>query len=223
VSFYGLSGTRAGFYGIYHKAGVRRPSDGPAPASCPWVNEWRQNSKYFYVLNRDSRFDDLRDRLVIEWGRATQAWTQNATNKEVLAVHEPGRRLPPFDDYLEFVLTYGQLRDLFANEHAHQDWRAQLRAVGGVYLILAETTGALYVGSASGEEGLWGRWREYARSRDGGNKRLRALITQDSAYPRSFRFSVLQILPKTMAREQVLQREAVYRQKLGSRAIGLNL
>jgi hypothetical protein len=34
---------------------------------------------------------------------------------------------------------------------------------------------------------------------------------------------VLQILPKTMARDEVVRREALYKHKLGTRATGLNL
>ena len=115
------------------------------------------------------------------------------------------------------------MQDLFAAEEAHRDWRARLQAVGGVYLILAETTGDLYVGSASGEGGIWSRWREYAHTGHGGNGLLRDLIRQDKAYPANFRFSVLQILPKTIARDEIIRREAIYKQQLGTRARGLNL
>jgi hypothetical protein len=131
--------------------------------------------------------------------------------------------LPPFDDYLEFSLSYAQLRDLFANEEAHREWQARLSAVAGLYLILAEGSGDLYVGSASGEGGIWARWREYARSGHGGNALLRDLIRFDSSYPERFRFSMLQILPKTMSRDEVPRREALYKTKLGTRAKGLNL
>ena len=44
-----------------------------------------------------------------------------------------------------------------------------------------------------------------------------------SVYPNQFRFSVLQILPKTMARDEVVRREALHKRKLGTRATGLNL
>ena len=88
-------------------------------------------------------------------------------------------------------------------------------------MILAQKSGDLYVGSAYGESGIWGRWRKYAKSGDGGNAPLRALIEHDSDYPKQFRFSVLQILPKTLARDEVLQREVLYNHKLGTRATGL--
>ena len=114
------------------------------------------------------------------------------------------------------------MKTMFANEEAHRDWRIHLSAVAGIYLIVAEGTGNLYVGSAYGEGGIWGRWRNYARSGDGGDVRLRELIESDSSYPQQFRFSVLQTLPKTMAREEVISREVAYKHKLGKRAACLN-
>ncbi len=223
VSFYGLPGTRAGFYGVYKVLGHRPAREGHTLEGCPWSFEWHQQAKFFYTLERDPRFDGLRDRLIVDWGLATRSWVQKVSNKPVLEIQEPGRRLPPFDDYLEFSLTFAQLKDLFANEEAHREWRARLSAVGGVYLILAETSGDLYVGSASGEGGVWGRWRQYAASGDGGNALLRDLIQRDAAYPDRFRFSLLQVLPKTMARDEISRRESFYKVKLGSRAKGLNL
>src|SRR2546423_737530 len=41
-------------------------------------------------------------------------------------------------------------------------------------------------------------------------------------YPEQLRFSILQILPKSVTRDEVIQREALFKQKLGSRAHGLN-
>jgi hypothetical protein len=95
--------------------------------------------------------------------------------------------------------------------------------VAGVYLILAEKTGDLYVGSAYGAGGVWGRWAQYAQSGHGGNKRLVELLARDGDYPARFRFSLLQILPKTFTKDEVIAREGVFKEKLGTRATGLNL
>src|SRR6185503_3532080 len=65
-------------------------------------------------------------------------------------------------------LTHGELRYLFEHQEANSEWRARLAAVAGVYLILATTTGRQYVGSATGIEGLWGRWAAYAVDGHGG-------------------------------------------------------
>jgi hypothetical protein len=231
VSFYGLSGTRAGFYGVYKILAyrTRQPGEGPTLKSCDWSKEWDLDAKCFYELERDSRFDDFRDRIIIDWGPGALAWVQDLhrknkrdRNKPVLEILESGRKLPPFDDYLEFSLTYAQLQDLFQNEEAHRDWRIPLSAVAGVYLILAQQSGDLYIGSAYGADGIWGRWRHYAMSGNGDNAQLRELIKGNSAYPGQFRFSVLQILPKTMTRNEVIRRETLYKAKLGTRAHGLN-
>lgn len=41
-------------------------------------------------------------------------------------------------------------------------WRAALSAVAGIYLITDMKTGKVYVGSATGDGGIWTRWSQYA-------------------------------------------------------------
>ena len=135
-----------------------------------------------------------------------------------------GRVLQPFKDYLDFSLSYHELTDLVANAKAHRDWVSSLSAVAGVYLILAQSTGHQYVGSAYGLDGIWGRWLQYASNGHGENEMLRELMDSDgSAYPNAFRFSILQVLPKTTATPEVIRWESLYKAKLGTRASGLNL
>ena len=67
-----------------------------------------------------------------------------------------------------------------------------------------------------------GRWSAYAKDGHGGNKLLEDLIATDPAYPAAFSYSLLQILPKTFARSEVLEWEQQYKTKLGSQATGLN-
>jgi hypothetical protein len=156
------------------------------------------------------------------WGSGTKAWVQNLKNKPVAESLPPGRKLPPFGDYLEFSLTYAQLKELFENKEAHRDWWTSLQAVAGVYLILTPS-GEQYVGSAYGASGIWGRWRSYAKSGHGGNAKFKKLVRHNrTVFPEQFRFSVLQILPKTMAFSEVVRRETQYKHKLGTRARGLN-
>jgi hypothetical protein len=204
------------FYGVYKVLGHNSPRTRPA-----LTQEWSQ-ARFFYDLERDPRFHDFRDRLIVDWGGGTRAWVQKLDNTPLLEILPAGRKLSPFVDYLEFSLTHAELRALFENEEAHRDWQIPLSAVAGIYLILDERSGNQYIGSAHGESGIWGRWRDYASSGHGGNLQLRDLIKKDSRYSDQFRFSVLQILPKTMARDEVLQRETRYKQKLGTRATGLN-
>jgi len=223
VSFYGLTGTQACFFGIFRKRGVRLSAKGEVPDGCAWAREWQEQCRYFYALERVRGFEDLEDRIVIDWGLGTRNWCQRLANKPVVELAPKGKRLPPFDDYLEFSLSYAELKELFASPEAHREWRARLEAVGGIYLILAGASGEQYVGSAHGSGGIWARWKQYAVSGHGGNIRLRKLIDGDPTYPAGFRFSLLQILPRTISRDELLKREASFKEKLGSRAYGLNL
>lgn len=222
VSFVGLRGTRARFVGVYKVLG-RRPADQAViPYGSPF-EDWRKPEHYFYELQRVSGFEDLEHRLVIDWGRAAIAWHQKASNKEILEILPKGQFREPFEDYLEFKLTYSELKYLVAHQEANKEWRARLSAVASIYLVLASTTGEQYVGSAYGTDGIWGRWSFYVRDGHGGNSKLRALIDTNAAYPENFTYSVLQILPRTLSQRDVLKWESRFKEKLGSRATGLNL
>jgi hypothetical protein len=223
VSCYGLAGTRACFYGVF-TVGRRRPgSEGPIPTNCPWAAEWRNKCPHFYDFERLPGYEALEHRLVIDWGKDAINFCQKLSNMPVLELLPAGRRLPVFDDYLEFALSYRELKELYRHADAHGDWRSALQAVAGVYLILAEKSGDLYVGSACGAAGIWGRWEQYAHTGHGGNKLLVDLLARDPDYPERFRFSLLHILPKTLTRDEVIQREGLYKHKLGTCARGLNL
>ncbi len=65
VSFYGLSGTRAGFFGVYKVLGYHSASEGRT-----LTQKWSE-AQFFYDLERDPQFDDFRDRLIIDWGPGT--------------------------------------------------------------------------------------------------------------------------------------------------------
>lgn len=223
ISFYGLPNDRACFYGVYRVHGVRPVHEGAALVGCPPLTRWRETCDFFYAMERDDRFDNWRDRFIIDWGRgSSRSWHQRLKNKQIVEILPPGRKLEPFRDFLEFSLTHAQLKDLFKNEEAHRAWKIPISNVGGIYLILAQKTGDLYIGSAYGATGIWGRWQQYADTGDGGNVKIKELIAKDPDYPASFRFSILHILPRSMSRDAVIQRETEYKIKLGTRAVGLN-
>ena len=219
VSFVGTEGTKARFIGVYRV--LARRDDGrqmPVPPGCP--PELGQG-RYFYELQREPGYEDLENRVVIEWGRAAIAFVQKLSNKEVIELLPKGQFRPPFRDYLDFTLTHAELVELYAHADANKEWRARLAAVAGIYLILATEDGTQYVGSASGAEGIWGRWAAYAHNGHGGNKQLIELINRNPRYPAAFSYSILQILPKSFGRDEALKLEQRYKEKLGSRSTGL--
>jgi len=221
VTFMGDGGTRAKLLGVYRILEERASTPNDIPKESPLV-EWRHRPGYFYELEHQQQYVDLEGRVVIEWGAGALAWHQHMRNKPIIEILPAGRVLEPFSDYLDFTLTYPQLQDLFSKPTAHRDWYSSLSAVAGIYLILAETTGHQYVGLAYGLDGIWGRWQQYASNGHGNNKLLRKIIRDDVAYPNAFRYSLLQVLPKTTKDSEVIRWENQYKTKLGSRAMGLN-
>jgi len=222
VSFTGDGGTRAKFLGVYRVANGRRRTPADIPEDSPF-QDWLNQPGYFYELEYVPQFADLEGRVVVEWGAGALAWHQYMKNKPVIEIFPSGRALQPFSDYLDFTLSYRELQELMTNEAAHRDWQSSLSAVAGIYMILAETTGQQYVGSAYGLTGIWGRWQQYAANGHGNNKLLKQVIKDDPEhYPKSFRYSVLQVLPKSTKDSEVIRWETQYKHKLGSRATGLN-
>ena len=202
VSFVGAGRTQARLVGVYQVLGRKPGHAGCLPEGCPH-SDWL-DCDYFYEMRRLSGFEALEGRVVIEWGKGARLWHQRPTNKEVVEILPKGQPVPLFEDYLGFTLTHDELKDLYSKPEVNREWRARLSAVAGVYLILATTTGEQYVGSAHGVEGFWGRWASYARDGHGGNKLLRDLIEKNPAYPKAFSYSILQILPPTLAPSEVL-------------------
>lgn len=221
VCFVGDGGTRARFIGVYRVLGETPANPTHVPKRCPYT-EWRTDSNYFYKLRYEPQYEDLVGRIVMDWGAGAIQWAQHLRNKPVIEVFPKGRRLPPFSDYLDFTLSHDELKYLFSQPKAHRDWQSSLSAVAGVYLILSQDTGAQYVGSAYGSEGIWGRWQQYAANGHGSNVMLRELVETDERYPEAFQYSLLQVLPKSTTPAEVIRWENQYKMKLGSRAIGLN-
>ena len=224
VTFCGDGGTRAKLLGVYRVVSGRNRTQKDLPKGTPF-EVWRTadySDGFFYDLERQQEYADLEGRVVIDWGSAAISWHQYTTNKPVIEVYPPGRSLIPFTDYLDFSLSFNELKTLVQNPEAHRDWKTSLSSVAGVYLILAETTGEQYVGSAYGLDGIWGRWSTYAKTKHGNNKLLKELVAKDTAYPEAFRFSLLQVLPKSTKKAEVIRWENQYKHKFGSRATGLN-
>ena len=232
VSFTADGGGRAKFYGVYRVLNQRAQTSDDIPEDSPLSDRRNDEGRFFYDLESEKDYEHLKGKLVIDWGKSDLSWQQWLKNNSVIEilgikiVISPGcspSALGRFTDYLGFSLAYHELQELIANPNDYRDWQASLSAVAGVYLILAQTTGELYIGSAYGQSGIWGRWEEYATTGHGGNTLLMEMIESYSDYPEAFRYSVLHFLPKSTTPAEVIQWEQRYKEKLGTRAKGLNL
>ncbi len=140
---------------------------------------------------------------------------------EVSSLLDAPRDTPRFRGYRDVRLSFGQLTRII--ESAPEDWLTALSNVAGVYLIVADD-GQQYVGSATGADGLWDRWKTYVET--GGHGGNVALVEHLTAKPKAaarFQFSVLEIADTTASVQDVLDRESHWKRVLGTRATGLNL
>lgn len=224
VSCLGIENNQALFIGVYKVLNTSKVNGFPDEYDVPYRGKAKLHSRYRYDLEKQPGFEDLEKRLVIKWQNIAQAWCMKIdTNEKEVVQLLPKGYVKDFPGYLELNLSYSELQGIINDPIANSVWHKMLSSVGGVYLILDTKEGLQYVGSASGKEGILGRWKEYAKSGHGGNKKIMQLIDSDPNRVHKLRFSILQTLPKTLTTNEVIIEEQKYKDKLGSRAYGLNL
>lgn len=179
------------------------------------------NRVYYNFMERET-FRSLCNRLVIDWGSATQRWYQRILDKPVVQLLPEGF-LEPFPGWENVNVSHVFLKALIAAPAGNPDWFKFLSEHDGVYVIRDTSSGKLYVGSAySGSEtgGIWGRWSGYAKSGTNGNKGLVELVKDDPAYPENFFYSLHHVVPRgSSSAKQVLRLEGLLKEKLGARSI----
>ncbi len=214
VSFIGEGGTFARFIGVFKVVGCRKLLEKELSIDGGFT-------AFQYDMEELSEFDDLKERVIIDWGKGAINWHQSFDRiKAVVEIH-PGLHYRQFTDYFDFILGFRQLQEIVTNQYS--DWKRMLSATKGVYLINDTKTGKLYVGSAYGDNGIWGRWSSYVLTKGhGGNKMLKELIKSEANYAYNFQFSILMLLPKTITADQAFEKEKLFKRKLGTSSFGLN-
>ncbi len=182
----------------------------------------KRGGKYYYELEELTEFEYLSNRAVIDWGSNAIAWHQwyDKQPKEVIQILPKGY-LGDFPGLLNFVLDFNELKRLTENPEANEDWKNHMSSVNGIYLILDNKKGNQYIGSANGKGGIWQRWQEYAQTIHGGNKKLIGLCKTKN-YQNNFHYSILQTLPSNITQKEIIKIENLYKEKLGTKAHGLN-
>ena len=216
LSFIGIENNLAEFYGAYRVDGDRPFKKKDFAGYPSYLSEAHQDGKprILYHLTELEEFSELRGRLITQW-KSTRGWFQ----KRDLDVYEllPQVKAAAFPGYQDVILKLPELREIFANPRAHRDWKAALKSNAGIYRIVDLATGKIYIGSAYGAEGIWGRWQTYARNGHGGNKMLKEVDDRSK-----FQWSIVRTLSTTMSQRDVIGIERLEKEKHGSKAIGLN-
>lgn len=209
VSFIGETGTKARFVGVYKILGF---------VDSPFADD-----EIVLDLQRMDSFVPLEEKYVIDWGKATTSWNQYYYNKKNVVRIDEGidiaSEIPSIDSLQDVVLSYPLLQRIIQ----HPDWVEELKKVHCIYAILDTLKGKLYVGSTYNTNGIYGRWEEYAKNGHGDDKDLNRLIADDPTYAADhFQWTILELLPLDISAEKAIERESIWKIKLGTRKFGYN-
>jgi GIY-YIG catalytic domain-containing protein len=170
-------------------------------ADCRWFN-----------LQLLDSLKEWKGKLAVRWPPPAVNWARWADRIfPIQAIHPESILVPPMPSRRELVLDWGQLQVL------PKSWADRLSQWRGIYLIRDTTDGKCYVGSACGEQNIYGRWLNYAASGDGGNKRLR------ERDPSNFLVSILEVLGHDLPLDEVVALENTWKTRLHTRSTGLNV
>jgi hypothetical protein len=218
ASFIGMNAREGLFVGLY-KVGVRRPLSEKEF----WSIRAHQDMKPFglagftatphrqTILWFDLKLTDLyanwKGKLIIDWPPPERSWFRWANRgefqvKSILPESALATAVPPWD---EIVLSYDALKNL------PNSWKAVLANWRGIYLIVDTSDRKPYVGAAYGADNIYGRWMNYARGKNGGNKLMQG---RD---PKNFRFSILQRPSPDITVDEIVVIENKWKQRLHTR------
>ena len=175
-------------------------------------------------------YEPFLGRLVVEWKNLSQQFyyvkpeiINSIELKEILPLPylESGESFPGYEAVSK---TYRELRNIITK----QDWCDALSNVYGVYVLTDESNGKQYVGSATGEQGVYGRWSTYLddgydkteeNDKDYPNKGLKELVESDTIdyIKNNFRYSILECFPKNeFGKGKAREREQYWKKVLQS-------
>ena len=186
-------GTLAKFLSCYKVIGAVPDTSDVMPRGYPHPESFRGDGSYFSLKYIDL-LEEYEGKLTIDWGSSTRMWHQKGTTeKPIISIQANEKKV--FSGFENLILTYDELKEIISNPTIYEAWHIALSSVNAIYLIV---------------------------DRDGHNKRMKELMC---AYPeryRYFQFSILQILPKTVTDDEVIQTETLYKKKLLTIPFGLN-
>ncbi len=186
-------------------------------------HDWPE-TKIGYKVELTNQFENLIGRLVIDFSRCKKAkrgrafLLENHINEmsvsEILQNPYEGEKFPGYDNVR---IDFSSLESLVRNQKI--DWKTALENVKGIYLIVDKCNGKKYVGSASGDSGIWSRWCTYINTGHGHNNGLVEIIGQnDIEYARkNFQFAILELRSMKTDDDTIINRESFWKKVLLTR------
>ena len=209
VSFIGEESTSSRFVGVYKNNGILQ-----------MLPDYKGEAHARFDIQEISGFELLKERVIIDWNNPVQ-WLQHYNEMPVIRIDRGlmENNLPVFVRYEDVVLNYTQLKTIINSNNP--EWKSRLESCNCIYLILDKSNGKQYVGSTYNTKGIWGRWSEYAKTGHGDDVELKKCIDSDPKYAeKNFQWCILETLPIKILPEQAIERESLYKRKLGTRMYG---
>ena len=128
-----------------------------------------------------------------------------------------------FQGYDSVNVSFGLLKKIFDGEIMPTYYNA-LKKITGVYCLTDTKTGKLYIGSATGNEGVSQRWGNYLNSSHGGNKKLIKLYDDNGKeyFENHFTFTLLEYFGLSYDAEEIKKREQYWKRCLQTIKFGYN-
>lgn len=214
-------GQHARFMRMYVHDGTSRPADQEdMPDGYPTENMPKSGDR-LYPLKPSELLANYRDRLIIEW-KATQTLAEYTEQvcPPIISLADPNPE--PFPGYDDLTIDRETLESIFDEPARYEKWVEALRNVQAVYLITCLEDGAQYVGSATGDENLLQRWRDYRKTEDGRNTGIARHLAKYPDHLKSFRYSILRVYGASASRATVAADEILFKKRLDSVKHGMN-
>lgn len=226
ISFIGGEKNTATFYGLYEIKSISEGKDLPRVSSglSKYYQPADPQKSFFLELKKVDGYSKFKDRLVIDW-LVPRGWYNEygrAKEKPVIRLF-PFRFVSEFPGLMNIRISFSELKAIIRTPESHEEWYNSLTRLQAVYLILNTKTGDQYIGTTYGKNGLWQRWESYVSSGGtGGNKRFKELKAKDPDFSQNLQFSILEVLTRTADKSYCIHKESLWKEKLGTRAFGLN-
>lgn len=198
------------------------------------LDETKVDQYTFFGHEPIKEYENLFGRVIIKYHKAG-AFIKLTGNKigelEVEQIlPETLDQIDSFPGYKNVSVSYSELKNKLDKS---KEWQTALKCRKGVYVISDQQTGKLYVGSAYGKNGIYGRWKTYIESgfdkneQENGkypNKGLQEIVKNEgmSYIQKNFHYAILETFTDDVADEYIIQRESYWKNVLLSRKFGYN-
>ena len=184
------------------------------------TEDWNKFNDVGFGHEPLQQYEKYFGRVIVEYNNKSQNLVRLASKVlhecNVAQILEQKYEDDEFPGYDEINLSWDSLSRII-NKGA---WKTALENQKGVYLITDISNGKMYVGSAYGDNMIYGRWTQYTNNGHGGNVNLKSL---DFEYiKKNFRYSILEIYKSTTDDKLIIKREAWWKETLLSRKYGYN-